>query len=196
MRKALTVFLTPLFLILLSVPALGSGHLEDLKSKFPYGLLGDDYGVLFVSDLTLNACHFKPEPFVPGAMTPYEYWQCFENGSISVECDHKGSLEDMGGPAGWVVIRVSGDQTTHEFIERRPWDLKDCNDFVSDLKKLMLGTIHSCISASYIENDKSEAGRKSFIGFLGRFKTRKGCAGEECELTDQVRKEYCPDLKI
>ena len=75
MRKIL-IGILPLFL-LFWIPIIAHGevtseHLAKLKSKYPHGLLSDDYGVLTVKDLALNACHIKPEPFVPGAFTPYE----------------------------------------------------------------------------------------------------------------------------
>ena len=61
----------------------------------------------------------------------------------------------------------------------------------------MKGTSHACISASYIgKEEENESGQKERIGILNRFKTQKGCEGEECELTQRIRQEYCPNMKL
>ena len=147
-------------------------------------------------DLALNACHIKPEPFVPGALNPYEYWQCFESKSISLACKDVGVLDEEG-VVGRVVVKAHDNQITHRFIESRPWALWDCRTFVKSLKKLMKGTSHACISASYIgKEEEIEFGQKERIGILNRFKTLKGCAGEECELTQKIKQEYCPNMKF
>src|ERR1700681_3643600 len=94
MRKVMILFLS----CQVAIFAFGTTleHLRMLQSKYPYGLLGDDYGILTISDLALNACHVKPEPFVPGNFTPYEYWLCFENKLILVACEDCGFLEEEG----------------------------------------------------------------------------------------------------
>lgn len=58
MRKVL-IGISPLLPLYQASPvARGStsDHLTELKSKYPYGLLSDDYGVLTLNDLALNAC--------------------------------------------------------------------------------------------------------------------------------------------
>lgn len=34
------------------------------------------------------------------------------------------------------------------------------------------------------------------VEFLHRFKTHKGCEGEESELTKKFKKEHCPELEF
>ncbi len=152
-------------------------HLLSLKSKYPYGLIGDDYGVLTIGDLALNARHIKPEPFVPGKFTPYEYWQCFKSKAILSECESIGMI-DGEGVFGRVSVKVYANQINHKFIESRPWPVRECRSFVKDLKILLRGTSHACISASFIENDIDNSGQKSSIGIFHRMKTRKGYEGE------------------
>ncbi len=53
------------YLITSSAFTAPSQYLITLKSKFPNGLLGNDYGILTVGDLALNACRFKPRLFPP-----------------------------------------------------------------------------------------------------------------------------------
>ena len=79
--------------------ALGArqNHVQTLKSKFPYGPIGEDaYGVLTLNDLTLNACHSTPEPFIQSSISSHQYWQCFKSKNISAACEDIGPLDEAG----------------------------------------------------------------------------------------------------
>lgn len=94
-------------------------------------------------------------------------------------------------------IEARNKEMTFQFFERRPWPIRDCRIFVKDLKKIMKGTSHACVSASSItKEEKNSKGQMERIGFLHRFKTRKGCEGEECELIKKFKNEYCPELVL
>ncbi len=173
-----------------------SEHLAELKSKYPYGLLSDDYGVLKVEDLALNACHIKPESFVPGALNPYEYWICFESKKIFVACEDQ-NFSNEDGRVGRVEVEARAHQIVYQFIESRPWAIRACRNFVRRLKNLVQGTSHVCISASYIgKEERNERGQMERIGIFNRIKTHRGCEGKECVFTEKIRQEYCPDLKL
>ena len=197
MREGLKTAWIILCLFFISSSAFGvsANHLMTLKSKFPYGLLGDDYGVLTINDLALNACQVRPRPFVPDSVAPYEYWQCFETKTISVGCKDIGFLEEEG-LVGRVVVTTKANQIKHEFFEPRPWPLRECKNFVKRLRILINGNLHACISATFIGNELDKSGQNVLRGFLNRLKTRKGCEGEECRLTAKFRRENCPDLKF
>jgi len=187
-----------LFILLSSALTNGAenAHLAKLKLKFPNGLLSDDYRVLNIKDLALNACRLKPPPFIPGATHSYQYWICFEIKNILPTCDDEG-IDETEGHIGRVNIQASNQEMVYQFFESRPWPIRDCRSFVKDLKKIMKGTSHGCVSASSItKEEKNERGQMERIGFLHRFKTRKGCEGEECELTKKFKNEYCPELKL
>lgn len=172
-----------------------SDHLSELKSKYPYGLLNDDYGILKLNDLALNACHIKPEAFVPGALNPYEYWFCFESKSVLATCEDQ-NFSNEDGPVGRVLVDAQDAQIAYHFIESRPWSIRDCKSFAKTLKNLIRGTSYACISASDIDEEKKEErGQKKRSGIFHRLKTKNGCEGEECTLTAKARKEYCPNLK-
>jgi hypothetical protein len=198
MWKKIEMFLIFVWLLQISNLAYGaeSAHLTKLKSKFPNGLLTDDYGVLTLNDLALNACRLKPPPFVPGATHSYQYWICFERKSVLPTCHDEG-VDETEGHIGRVYVEASNQEIIYQFFEPRPWPIRDCRNFVKDLKKIMKGTSHACISASSItKEEKNDKGQMERIGFLHRFKTRKGCEGEECELTKKFKKEYCPELEL
>ncbi|MBI3555462.1 MAG: hypothetical protein HY074_04280 [Deltaproteobacteria bacterium] len=194
MRRA-KVFLS-FCLISGSVFGEASDHLLTLKSEFPYGLLGDDYGILTKSDLAINACHFKPKPYPPEPLIdPYEYWQCFESRSISLNCDSSGIRDDHEGIMGLVVVKTYKNQAKHEYIERRPWPIGECKNFLKDLRLLLTGTSHACISGSFIENETGKTGGKISSWLFERLKTSKGCEGRSCHFTEKIKQEYCSDLK-
>ena len=48
-------------------------HLSELKEKFPYTLLGDDYGLLTVNDLATNSCGRFSELFNPDSDASKSY---------------------------------------------------------------------------------------------------------------------------
>lgn len=198
MRKTIVGVAIFFCLLLSSIVTQGTdnAHLAKLKSKFPNGLLSDDYGVLTLKDLALNACRLKPPPFISGATYSYQYWICFERKNVLPTCDDEG-VDETEGHIGRVNIEASNQEMTYQFFESRPWPIRDCRSFVKDLKRIMKGISHACISASGItKEEKNDKGQMERIGFLHRFKTRKGCEGEECELTKKFKKEYCPEFEL
>jgi hypothetical protein len=89
---------------------------------------------------------------------------------------------------GLVAVRASLKQVEHEYIERRPWPIRECRDFLGDLNALLKGTTYVCISGSFIENETDEAGGKTSWLF-GRLKTNKGCEGRDCDFTQEMTEE-------
>ncbi len=170
-------------------------HLSALRSKFPYGLLGDDYGILGMSDLAINACRLKAEPFPPKPfVSPYEYWKCFERKSISLKCASSGVPDQHEGVMGLVTVKASADHVIHDYMERRPWPIRECRSFLKDLTLIMDGQRYVCISGSFIENEIDKTGKKTTSWLFERLKTSKGCEGRGCDFTKEIKKDYCPEL--
>jgi hypothetical protein len=168
-------------------------HTQLLREKFPFGLLGDDFGVLTTNDLAINACFVKkPKPFKLGAMDPYEYWQCFETKKIKLACAERGVSNKAEGPEARVEISVFDTQSKHVFFANRPWALQDCTSFLRDLKKLIKDVKHACISAAYIGIESEESGKTTYAGVFHRLKTKKGCEGDQCTLSAKEWQKYCP----
>jgi hypothetical protein len=173
-----------------------SDQSTDFKLKFPHGLLGDDYGILTLNDLELNACYVRPRPFDPDASEyyPYEYWRCFKSQNVLLSCDSNGIPDKYEGVLGLIVIKVSVGQEQNEYINSRFWPIKECKGFLKDAATLLKGTEHVCISGSFIKKEKKRAGHSVNSWIFGRMKTKKGCEGKECVLTDKAKLESCPDL--
>lgn len=199
MRKRLISGSTLVLLCLIQSSAFGvtGSHLAELKSKFPYGLLGDDYGVLTLNDLAINACGVVPRPFNSNShYYPYEYWQCFESKTLSFDCDSNGIPDEHEGVMGLIVVKASMNGVQHEYLERRFWPIKDCKGFLKDAAAILKGTQYACISGSFIENEKGPSAPPSTSWLFDRIKTKKGCEGHDCDFTQNFKQENCPDLKL
>jgi hypothetical protein len=168
-------------------------HQESFQKNFPYGLIGEDYGILSLNDLALNACKFKPVPLTPEDLTPYEYWQCFDVKNISLACE--GRHHDLSeGMLGRVSIRTKSVHLKGKYVESRPWPLRDCRIFIKEIQDLLRNAPHVCISAYFVSEKKDKLDRISRFGLLGRIKTKKNCIGQSCHVDEKMRKEICPEL--
>lgn len=198
MRQRLINGLLPFILCLISSVAFGAAdHLAELKSKFPYGLLSDDYGILSVNDLAMNACIARPKPFnADNHYYPYEYWQCFESKTLSFSCDSSGVPDEHEGIMGLVIVKASSNQVQHEYLERKLWPIKDCKNFLKDAAALLKGTRYACISGSFIENEVDHSGHQTTSWVFERLKTEKGCEGHDCEFTKKFKQDSCPNIKL
>ncbi|HWU42073.1 MAG TPA: hypothetical protein VN132_01505 [Bdellovibrio sp.] len=199
MRQRLINGLFPSILCLISSATFAApNHLAELKSKFPFGLLSDDYGILSVNDLAMNACDVEPKKFNPEKhhYNPYEYWQCFESKSLSFICDSSGVPDEHEGIMGLVIIKASVNHIHHEYLERRPWPIKDCKGFLKDAADLLKGVQYACISGSFIENEIDHSGHQTTSWVFERLKTKKGCEGHDCEFTKKYKQENCPNIRL
>lgn len=198
MRQSLANGLFLLILCLISGVAFGAAdHLTELKSRFPYGLLSDDYGILNMNDLAINACIAEPRPFnANNQYYPYAYWQCFESKTISFRCDSSGIPDEHEGIMGLVIVKASSHHVQHEYLERKLWPIKDCKDFLKDATALLNGARYACISGSFIGNEINHSGHQVSSWVFERLKTKKGCEGQDCEFTKKFKRESCPDIKL
>ena len=187
-------FLTSFFFYLIAEANL-SRHLDDLKSKFPYGLLTSDYGLLTKYDLAINFCSATPTPFALDSIS-YQYWQCFKTKDISINCDYGNTPDEHEGILGLVVIKVTTPQKIHEYIERRLWPVKDCKGLVADAKKILKKTQHACISASFIDKEINVPEKETMSWIFDRIKTKNGCVGRDCDFTKEFKLQNCPKLKL
>lgn len=200
MQKRLIEKLSILIFFCCSSLAAGANynHLADLKLKFPYGLLGDDQGILSVNDLAINTCGVRPHPFNPTSdhYHPYEYWQCFESKSISFDCDSDGTSDKYEGVMGLIVIKVHTPKDQHEYLEHRLWPIRQCRRFIKDAAALLKGNKYACLSGSFIDSEKNRSGRRSMSWNFERIKTKTGCEGRGCDFNEKFRQDNCPNLKF
>lgn len=147
-----------------------------MHSRFPYGLLGEDYGILSEDDLAANTCHGLPRPFSSDSYA-YPYWQCFETRETRFICE---SLDvkrrpQSAAPHLPVIEVTSKTRGQQEFLGRRGIDADDCNEIKRSYDQLTQGTHYVCISGEFGGLDQPLSRNASSYWVLDKFKTRKGC---------------------
>ncbi|MGZ3699041.1 MAG: hypothetical protein ACXWP5_13010 [Bdellovibrionota bacterium] len=120
-KKKRQIALLMLFGTIASPAGLTGEHADRLssaKEKYPYGLIGDDFGLLTEEDLAVNTCDVFPEKFSPES-TSFPYWQCFSTKRAFVECDDAGYDESEKAPIAILVITTQKQHEKHESLSRR-----------------------------------------------------------------------------
>ncbi len=155
--------------------AVQAKHLAAFTRDHPFGLLGEDFGILNENDLMVNECMAEPELFSSDVMS-FSYWQCFATKDVTYLCDHGGTQDLKEGIEALIVLEVAGKKNSHEYIARRPWDLKSCERFGREFRRLTRNTAHICISGSLIDDHEIDGqGVKHTSWVFDKFKTKKGC---------------------
>ncbi len=162
-----------------------SAHLKQLKINYPYGILGDDFGLLKEDDLAINTCKVtEPEPF-SAESTAYPYWQCFRTEEVIFECSSSGyDLIEKMTPAILAIVS-KGKKGNQEYLSRRAIDMKICKSIEKDWKKAIAGEKHVCLSGPY--GGPSENGN---FWMFDKFKTQRGCISYfegDCDLPYQLK---------
>lgn len=179
------------FLARTEVMATLKNHLSELNSKFPYGLIGDDYGILKPDDLKINASNAEPVPFDPKKQTlhPYQYWKCFKSKSVSLYCESNDQRAYYEGAMGLIVFKVKSQNESDTYSEARLWPINDCLRFIRDAKSLLNDSSHVCFSGVFISQELNENGDKEFTWSFEKIKTKKGCEGRQCEVSGKEKED-------
>lgn len=182
MRKIITIFIFLLSFIPKAFAA--PSHLEKLKSRYPYGLIGDDYGILNEEDIAINDCKAEATPFSRGKNLSYSYWQCFSVIDSKITCDSTGydSLTKM--ETGYVEINAKKGDEIHFYLARDPMKIRDCKAWIRTWLKRTILEKYVCISGIDNGSHADQKDRKERYWVFDRFKTRKGCEAykSECHL--------------
>ena len=89
------------------------------------------------------------------------------------------------------MLESSTERDTHEYIARRPQNLKSCERFKNQFLRLTKNTKVTCISGSIISDRVvDEFGKIHSSWVFDKYKTKLGCASYfegECSLRYQLR---------
>src|SRR5258708_5121377 len=77
-------------------------HQARLRAKYPFGLIGDDHGILNTNDLYKNTRVAPPQPLSEKS-TAYPYWQCFHLKNMYFECD---GTYDESDKTTWTILAI------------------------------------------------------------------------------------------
>lgn len=167
-----------------SIARSDESHLESLRKQFPYGLLGDDHGLLNVKDLARNATIGDEEPF-SAKSNAYPYWQCLPVKDIALRCENTGYDEDEKSTLAILAVVAIGKERDQEYLSRRAFSLSRCRAFQSDWKRLSAGESYACFSGPFSSYGTNDFGKQTTYWAFDKFKTQKGCSSyfaDECNL--------------
>ena len=196
MQKMKNFIFIWIFFVQASFVKAGMTHLEQLKSHYPYGLIGDDYGILTDEDLAVNTCYTSQiASFAEGKNMTYSYWQCFSLSDAQMKCDSSGYDIVEKKETGHLEIEARNIQGMHSYLARDAMAMRDCRTYLRYWKQKTKGEKYVCISGSYGRFGGIKDGRKEMDWILDKFKTRKGCESHrsECSLKEVSKdiRRYC-----
>ncbi len=185
MRQVAWVLVWGCFISSISSASTELTHLERLKSRYPYGLIGNDYGLLTQEDLAINTCDAEVAPFSGEKNMAYSYWQCFPLKDTEMECESSGfdpAFEKK--KMGYMEIKAHGQDGVQSYLARDAMDMSECRDWLRVWKRKTRGERHVCLSGSYAAFSGFRDGGKETDWVFDKFKTRKGCESHrnECHL--------------
>ncbi|MBC7690318.1 MAG: hypothetical protein H7222_00985 [Methylotenera sp.] len=183
-----------LFISSVSFANMGLTHLERLKSRYPYGLIGEDYGLLNEEDLAVNTCSAsKLTPFSGDENMAYSYWQCFPLKDAKMECDSLGYDTAVKKETGYLVIDALNEKGLQSYLARDAMDIRDCKKYLQYWRQKTRGERYVCISGSYGGFSGFRNGHKETNWVFDKFRTRKGCESHrsECTLKEIVDTKHC-----
>lgn len=165
-------------------------HLRQLKESFPYGLVGDDYGILNKDDLAINTCEVEEVvPFPPQDVSSYPYWQCYSVKDVAIRCDDSDFDEDVQSTMAILDFQVRSQKGNHDYLTRRAIPMESCKYFQIEFKKMTENEQHVCASGDFWKKDAGSKLDHATTWSFDKFKTKKGCVSyfaDECDLKVQV----------
>ena len=192
--QKVTFTLVGMFIAATSCLASTSGSLQSAKTKYPYSLIGEDFGILNEADLAANTCDVRSRPFSFGSSSLY--WRCFESNAVTFSCDSSGIADPTDGVMGLIVLEASGKDGRHEYLARRPWSIADCREFGRSFVSSTKHTRHICISGSSPKRNTDSRNIQTTIWIFEKYKTSKGCKSYfegDCDLARLIKRGCKPD---
>lgn len=163
---------------MLLAPLTANSLNSELKEKYPYTLLTDDYGILNEKDLSHHPGFFPPTKFPEGKLFSL-YWQCFPRTKVSI------SLRDIGYSSyniddndSELTIEAYTSLGTHLYGMRRNIAVRGNIKAFNEYQQIMRGQKYICFQGTYyFYKDSITNGKKhrTFFWTFEKMKTNKGC---------------------
>ena len=153
----------------------------ELKKKYPYNVLTEDYGILEEKDLKSDIQAFAFYNAFQRIGSPLRYWQCFETKDISINYSIMDYAEEWNEIVGSLQISVFKNKKLSKiYIVGKGLGLSMCNSDKKRWEALMKDEKHICINGDFFpsEDPSSFSNRNKIdVWTIDRLKTKKGCAG-------------------
>ncbi len=158
---------------------------ENLRQKYPDGLLTDDFSILSEADLIHDINNGNSRPYKIKEMQPgYYRWQCFPTKDVAYRYDTWKNNDPMGSSEIIVSlcmfgVHVKSKKLQHLYVDRRARRLEFCQELNTKWKKLTKDQTYLCLNG---EPHGLEGSEVSWT--WNKIKTHKGCAslfGDDCD---------------
>lgn len=172
-----------LFLILCFVTSLKVNAIPiEIKKKYPYPLLTDDYDILNENDIAAYTWGLKPRSFTTeGPSGEYTYWQCFPRESIEVILRDTGQTASEFGKDNIADLQIRVQVKPgliHQYDMRARWGVTNFEKRFNKWRKIMKNENYVCLAGSFTSLEhKLENGRAQEIyqWTFEKMKTKNGC---------------------
>lgn len=163
-------------------------HRDLISRKYPYTLIGDDYGILNENDLALSACIAKPSPFDFESID-HPYWQCFSTEKAHIDCEDSEYDSDEKSEMVVMAVVLLKDGIRHEYLSRRGIRLDICKEYLGEWKYLTLGQSYVCMSGALANSNQGEKKNERFWIFES-YRTQSDCVSyfdSGCDLQVKIK---------
>lgn len=136
------------------------------------GLIGYDYGILSIEDLSkADKGSFPATPF-NGIDTGYPYWQCFDKKYLKMECSYQEPLDKQGSSLG---IDIETKSEIHFYSLNHAISGEVCDELVAKINSILRNQTYFCING--IDGILEQTAKKrEYSWSFHRMKTKNGYA--------------------
>lgn len=161
------------------LPLITNALSSDLKKKYPYTVLTDDYNTLSAVDLNSHLDGVFPPTEFPSGKHFFLYWQCFPRENIRISLRDIGySSHNLDENDSELTIEAYTESATHQYGMRRDWPVSSNAENFNRYQKIMRGQKYICLEGTYfLSKDTVTDGKKRRIYYwtFEKMKTKKGC---------------------
>ncbi|OAI48875.1 hypothetical protein AYO45_04005 [Gammaproteobacteria bacterium SCGC AG-212-F23] len=151
----------------------------DLKQKYPYTVLTDDYGILNGRDLDSKLDGVFPPTEFPSGKHFFLYWQCFPREQVRISLNDIGySSFNLDENDAELTITVYTSSGAHLYGNRRNSAVSSSIKTLNEYQRIMRGQHYICLEGTYFfYKDSVTDGKKmrTYYWTFEKMKTMKGC---------------------
>jgi len=168
-----------LFFIMILFPLLANALSSELKKKYPYTVVTEDYGILNATDLNSHLDGVFPPTEFPSGKHFFLYWQCFPRKDVRISLRDIGySSHNLDENDSALTIEAYTEFATHQYGMRRDWPVTSNEENFNRYQKIMRAQKYICLEGTYFfYKDTVTDGKKRRIYYwtFEKMKTKKGC---------------------
>jgi len=169
-------------LLLLYFINLSFGLSSTIKSKYPFVLFGDDYGILNAQDMSDEYGLTTKKLDYNSSTNSGMHWKCYKTSGFSLKYwnqkfDKKLDEDHFG---GLIINVLDNNGIINTYDMRRAITIDRRDKFIKIWQRLIKNQAHVCIHGHFVSNEiELFNGKKQRVyGWVfNKLKTNKGCSG-------------------